>query len=76
MKYWRNNIFLSLFINFACVLSKTTRERCLMSSEYQDKRSLIVTTVNGDILGQKETQVDQRWNKTVTWTSYFVGLFK
>ena len=32
----------------------------------------IVNTLNGDILGFKQTQIDPRQNKTVTWTSFYV----
>ena len=31
-----------------------------------------VKTLNGDILGFKQTQIDPRQNKTVTWTSFYV----
>ena len=69
------NIIYFLLAVFDTGFSLAVKDRCLKKSEYQDQRSLIVSTINGDILGQKQTQVDQRWNKTVTWTSYFVSLF-
>ena len=50
--------------------SSIVRPRC--AGQFNLERDPVVSTQNGNVLGLKETKIDQRQNKSVTWTSYFV----
>ena len=45
-----------------------------VDQESDVKSDSLVSTQHGNILGLRETKVDPRQNKSVTWTSYFVNV--
>ena len=54
--------------------SNALDRRCVDADEIGIEEGHLVSTLNGDILGYKETKVDPRQNKSVTWTSFYVGV--
>ena len=50
--------------------SAIVRPRC--AGQFNPESEPMVSTQNGNVLGLKETKIDPRQNKSVTWTSYFV----
>ena len=54
--------------------SNALYRRCVDADEIGIEEGPLVSTLNGDILGYKETKVDPRQNKSVTWTSFYVGV--
>ena len=54
--------------------SNALDRRCVDADEIGIEDGHLVSTLNGDILGYKETKVDPRQNKSVTWTSFYVGV--
>ena len=54
--------------------SNALDRRCVDADEIGIEEGHLVSTLNGDILGYKESKVDPRQNKSVTWTSFYVGV--
>ena len=61
------------FIFFAFVVGGSFASHCV-DGKVESKS--IVNTRIGDILGFKQTQIDPRQNKSVTWTSFYVSITK
>ena len=66
-------------MNYSCLLallflvencSSLVQQRC--TDQFNAQSEPLVSTQNGNVLGLKETKIDPRQNKSVTWTSYFV----
>ena len=49
--------------------------RCVdrLEEEVVGRQGKIVNTNLGRLVGKRETDIDPRQNKTVSWTSYYVG---
>ena len=71
-----NCFFYISFIFFILETSPSNAldRRCVDADEIGIEEGHLVSTLNGDILGYKETKVDPRQNKSVTWTSFYVGV--
>lgn len=68
MKY---SCLLALIFFFSEFCQAIVRQRCT-AGHSNDESGSIVSTQHGKVLGLKETKIDPRQNKSVTWTSYFV----
>ena len=66
MKYSCLLALLFIFENGYAII----RPRC--AGQFNPESDPVVSTQNGNVLGLKETKIDPRQNKSVTWTSYFV----
>lgn len=51
--------------------SAIVRQRCT-TGHFNAESEPVVSTHNGKVLGLKETKIDPRQNKSISWTSYFV----
>jgi len=63
-------VILKFFVTLFIVTKPAESDRCVKYFSDTDKDNL-VKTAKGHILGSRETQIDERQNKSVTWTSYF-----
>ena len=72
MTEMRGLIF-SLLLFFSCGYGYgESNPRCMTNSLGSDQYP-IVSTIYGDIMGSRKTEIDRRQNKSVTWTSYNVN---
>ena len=62
---WIVLVFLTSFSNISTLKS----ERCL---EEDSISGAVIRTNNGEVAGEKQTKIDPRQNKSVTWTSFYV----
>ena len=46
--------------------------RCVENAEKDGQR--MVNTMQGKVVGKRETAIDPRQNKPVSWTSFYVGI--
>ena len=68
MKY---SCFLGLILFLVEFCSGIVRQRCT-TGHFNAESEPVVSTHNGKVLGLKETKIDPRQNKSISWTSYFV----
>ena len=68
MKY---SCFLGLILFLVEFGSAIVRQRCT-TSHFNAESEPVVSTHNGKVLGLKETKIDPRQNKSISWTSFFV----
>ena len=68
------NLFYIVLSYFFSIHDFAQNERCINDlSDVDAHNSHQVSTNHGDIIGKRETGIDQRQNKSVTWTSFYVS---
>ena len=68
-------LFPFLFLTAVTARLSPGGSRCLTEAEggQHEASPSLVQTLAGPLLGLRQTEVDPRRNKTVSWTSYFVS---
>ena len=64
--------FIFCFLLLFNSLHGISNPRCVTDSLGNDQNP-IVSTIHGDVMGLRKTEIDRRQNKSVTWTSYNVN---
>ena len=74
IKMRKYNLFFIVLSNFFSIHDFSQNERCVNDlSDVDAYNSQQVSTNYGVIIGKRETGIDQRQNKSVTWTSFYVS---
>ena len=74
VKMRKYNLFFIVLSYFFSIHDFAQNERCINDlSDVDAYNSHQVSTNYGDIIGKRETGIDQRQNKSVTWTSFYVS---
>ena len=74
VKMRKYNLFFIVLSYFFSIHDFAQNERCINDlSDVDAYNSHQVSTNYGVIIGKRETGIDQRQNKSVTWTSFYVS---